>query len=167
MSAFEKLRRRKVKGDFEKVVSPEIVSAVASSLAGGWTPTNERKHFQFIVLQVDEAKPDDVPVLIGKVVDTFLDQGAIVADISSSLIVGYFGFPFPTSDAPESRQRLVDALLAQNGKAVRVAHGQCEGLVGNFGSKRRSSYGAVIPNFSGILKKLLASPFGAAIEVLH
>ena len=38
-----------------------------------------------------------------------------------------------------------------NGEWIRVAHGQCNGKVGNFGCKQRFSYEAVVPGFSEIL----------------
>ena len=165
MSVFEKLRRRKARKEFEKSVSPKVVKLIESGVAADWTPIRERRHFQFVVVQVDEARPEQTPALLEKIVDSLVNENATVSEISSSLVVGYFGIPFPESDSSESRLRLVNALLARHGAAVRIAHGQCVGWVGMLGSKDRFHWGAIIPDFSGVLKKLLESRFGSAIDL--
>jgi hypothetical protein len=86
-------------------------------------------------------------------------------DAMPSLLIGYFGVPNAKYDSTEARTNLVAALLAENGSAVRVAHGQCNGLVGGFGGPRRWFYTAIVPNFSAVLKKLLDLEFGTAVEI--
>jgi hypothetical protein len=165
MNIFREFRRRKVQREFEKYVPSELVAEAASAIRAGKLPMSEGRHFQFILVHLEEVSTDEIPALIKKVVDGFYRNGATVSDISSSLIVGYFGLPNPKSDLAESRLKLVSDLLAENGSAIRIAHGQCNGLVGSFGTEGRWKYGGIIPNFSEILKKLLESQFGTATEI--
>ena len=169
MDIFQRLRRRKVPREFEKYVSPEMVAKAEATIRGGTLRLGEggQTHFQFILVHVEETRLDEIPVLIKKVVDGFYRHGAIVTDISSSLIVGYFGLPNSKNDSAESRLKLVSSLLAENDSAIRVAHGQCNGLAGSFGGEGRWKYGGIIPNFSEILTRLLESRFGTATETLN
>jgi hypothetical protein len=128
-------------------------------------PPPELMHFQYVLVHIRESEPDKITMLLARVVDAFLIHQATPADTTPSLLVGYFGFPNAKYDSIEARINLVAALLAENGTAVRIAHGQCNGLGGFFGSQRRGIYGAVIPIFSAVLKKLLDIEFGTAVEI--
>ncbi|HKM90110.1 MAG TPA: hypothetical protein VJX29_05805 [Candidatus Acidoferrales bacterium] len=164
MGIFQMLRRRKARKAFQGLVGPELLS---KPRGGAGLPAGkiEAKHFQFVIILLDDAKPEEVPAIIGKVVSILLQHGAILSSITSSLLVGLLGVPFPKGDSPELRLRLVKALLAGNGDRLRIAHGQCTGAFGLLGTEGRWTYGEVIPEFSGILKKLLGSQFGTAVEV--
>jgi hypothetical protein len=104
--------------------------------------------------------------MIGKIVHIFIEHHATVSDITSSLVVALLGVPFPETNSAEARRELVDALLRENGNRIRIVHGKCDGAVGNFGGPERWTYGAVIPGFSRISKKLVEAKFGAAADVL-
>ena len=125
----------------------------------------EAKHFQFVVILVDEADPQEIPAIIGKVVGTLVEKSVTLSNISSSLLVALLGVPFPEGNSPEVRGELVSALLQENGERIRIAHGQCDGAFGILGAKGRWTYGEVIPGFSGVLKKLLETKFGTAVEI--
>jgi hypothetical protein len=90
----------------------------------------EPRHFQFIVILVDESKPEEIPATISTVLRTLLKHDAMLSSITSSLLVGLLGVPFPKSDSPEARRGLVEALLRENGDRIRIAHGECDGAVG-------------------------------------
>lgn len=130
-----------------------------------WYPRTEMTHFQFVLVHVKDDDPEETKKTIGAVVETILQTRATLGDMTCSLILGYLGLPDRQSDSAEARQKLVAALIREHGDHIRVAHGQCNGLVGLFGSKRRMNYGGLIPNFSGALKTLLALEFGGAVEI--
>lgn len=156
----------KTRRALEKFISPNLASeTLAGRHAGTLSLGPEIRHFQFVLVHVREDDPEETTRTIAGVVETICGCGAIVGHIACSVIDGYFGFPWPECDSIEARQKLVAALIADNGDRVRIAHGQCNGLVGNFGSKKRMDYGALIPNFSGALKTLLALEFGSAAEI--
>src|SRR4030095_9156220 len=119
-------------------------------------------HFQYILVHMRETAPGELQKLIARVIEAFFPRNGVLGSIQSSLVVGYLGIPWPQYDSSEARADLVAALLAANGKAIRIAHGECNGLVGLIGSNRRFTYGAIIPEFSSVLKKLLDAEFGTA-----
>jgi hypothetical protein len=164
MGIFQMLQRRKARKAFQEFVGPELLSKLRQG-AELQVGKIEAKHFQFVIILIDDAKAEEVPAIISKVVSMLLQHGAILSNITSSLLVGLLGVPFPKGDSPEVRLRLVDALLAENGDRIKIAHGQCTGAFGSLGTEGRWTYGEVIPEFSQILKKLLESQFGTAVEV--
>jgi hypothetical protein len=125
----------------------------------------QARHFQFLVILVDESNPQKIPATISMVVRTLLQHGAMLSSVTSSLLVGLLGVPFPKDDSPEIRRGLVEALLRENGDQIRIAHGECDGAVGLLGTRERCSYGEVIPGFSATLKKLLEIKFSTAVEI--
>src|SRR4051812_28869086 len=163
MRVLEWLERRKRRRLFQKYVSPEVLALIESDSSPAPAPTTQ--HFQFVIVHIDEANPDRVSEIFGKVVDCFGRHNAILASSSPSLLIGALGFVYPQYDSPELRKRLVGALLHENGKVIHVAHGQADGLAGNFGSSGHFSYSVLIPDFSGTLKRLFETPFGFAIEI--
>jgi hypothetical protein len=144
-------------------VSPEAIEKLLHETNHEIRPP-EVKHFQFVVILIDDKNPQDVPAIVGTAVGTLVRQRANVSSITSSLLVGLLGTPFPEGNSPQARRELVAALLQDNGDRIRLAHGECDGAVGIFGGHERWAYGAVIPGFSGILKKLLETKFGTSVE---
>jgi hypothetical protein len=164
MGFLQMWRRYKMKRTLSKYLSPEVLTNLTE------TPKSQvgkiqAQHFQFVVVHIDEARPDEIPQVIAKVFAAFTRHKATLQGVTSSLVVGYFGIPYPESDKPETRLELVRTILTENGSHVRVAHGQCTGLLGTFGSEGRYNWGGIIPGFSEVLKKLFASEFGAEIPV--
>jgi hypothetical protein len=155
--------RRKVRRLFAKYVSPEVLDRIESGRSPITGPTTQ--HFQFVIVHIDEAKPDRVSQIFANIIDCFFRHHAVLASSSPSLIVGALGFVYPQYDSPELRKRLVRDLLDENGKMIRVAHGQADALAGIFGSGGYFSYSVLIPDFSGTLKRLFERPFGSAIEI--
>jgi hypothetical protein len=123
------------------------------------------KHFQFVVVLPDDTNPQEASVISGKVMDILMDHHANVSHSSGSMFVALLGVPFTEYDSTERRRELVDALLRENGDRIRIVHGQCDGPFGSFGGgPARWVHGAVIPGFSGILRKLLETKLGTAVE---
>jgi hypothetical protein len=123
------------------------------------------KHFQFVLIIADDRNPGEVPGMIREILQILVQQHACISDITSSLIVALLGVPFPENNSADARRALVDALLRESGNRIRIIHGECDGVVGMLGGPERWTYGAVIPGFSEILKKLLETRLGAAVEI--
>jgi len=124
------------------------------------------RHFQFVIVSPDDLPADEAAALAEGVTDAFYSHGGMVFSISSFLIVGGFGM-LHTADSSQQRKALVADLLANFGNRIRIAHGQCNGIVGNLGSKYRSSYGAMIPGFQEIREKLERSDLNTCFEALN
>jgi hypothetical protein len=128
--------------------------------------SQEIRHFQFIIVLLDDSQPDNVPEILSRVMDASFRHYAMISNISASIVVACLGVPHPDGDSVERRINLVNDLVSENGALIRVAHGQCNGKVGNLGCAQMWVYEAVIPGFNGILSRLLNSPAGTVIEVL-
>ena len=162
----EIIARRKVRRTFEKYVTRDAIKKAEEGMKQyplGKPP--EQRHFQFVIVQLDERTPEDVSALLGNVFETCFRHWGVVSNVSVSLLVAYLGQPFEKYDTVENRLALVDDLVRENPNKLRIAHGQCHGLIGNFGSVQRSFWGAFIPDFSGILRKLLEAPPGTVIGI--
>jgi hypothetical protein len=159
--------RRRTRRIFQNYLSPALIKQLEKSTReGGFTPKPpEQRHFQFVVVNLEDKNIEQLPACSEKVVDTLLRHEAVVFNISASLVLGCFGVIFFSPDSAERRLAVVADLIKQNGAGIRVAHGECNGFVGHLGSAKRLSFEAMIPNFSEILKKLLDAQFGAASEV--
>jgi len=164
MGILEILQRRKIRSAFGNYVSPEVIEKLMSEKASAIT-SPEAKHFQYVVAMADDTNPDEVPAMIGKIVQVLVENHATVTNIMSSLVVALLGVPFPAGNSAGARMELVEALLRKNGDRIRIVHGECDGAVGNFGGPKRWSYGAMIPGFSAILQRLIETKFGVAVEI--
>ena len=149
---------------FQEYLSPELIAKLLRETKAEVRPP-EVKHFQFVVILLDDRDPKGVPTSISMVMATLVQHHANLSNISPSLFVALLGAPFPEGNSPEARRELVNAVLQDNGGRVRIAHGECDAPFGMFGGHGRWTYGALIPGFSGILKKLLEMEFGSAVEV--
>ena len=155
-------QRRKVRTAFGDYLSPEVIRRL---LARPDLVQPTVKHFQFVVILLDEPDPLQVSTLMSGLVRTLFDHKATISNVSPSLVVGLFGVPFPDGNWPEARQAAVEALLKERDSRIRIAHGECDALVGNLGGPLRYTYDAAIPGFLGILRKLLDADPGSAFEV--
>jgi hypothetical protein len=145
-------------------VSPETIAKLLDETGSGISPP-EIGHFQFVVALADDTNAQAVPALISNVVATLVQHQVNITSITSSLFVALLGVPFRDGNSIEARLELVDALLRENGNRIRIVHGQCDGPFGMFGGHGRWTYDALIPGFSDVLKKLLGTQLGAAVEI--
>ena len=156
--------RRRARKTFERFVSLDVIRLIAKS-PNEFVRKPKQRHFQFVVILLDDSRAEDIPANLSRIADACLRYRSMISNISASLVVACLGVPFPEGDSVEARLSLVNTLVAENGDRIRVAHGQCNGMVGNLGSRQRFCYEAVIPRFSEILKQLLNSPNGIVLEV--
>lgn len=142
-----------------------LSAAKAASKKNAQEPKLQPRHFQFILTNVDDADPAQLPESIAKVATTILEQGVPLGSIECSLMVTILGVPFAEMDSEELRMKIVTTLLRQHGNLIRIAHGQCNAMAGLYGAEKRLTYGGIIPQFSATLKRLLDTEFGTAIEI--
>jgi hypothetical protein len=148
----------------QKYVGPEEIAKLLGENKGEIAPP-EAKHFQFVVILADDTYPQEAPAIISAVMGTLVKQRATVLNATPLLFVALLGVPFPEGNSAEARRELVDTLLREHGDRIRVVHGECDGAVGMFGGDVRWTYGALLPGLSGILKKLLETKLGTAVEI--
>ena len=149
---------------FQEHLSPEVIEKLLRETKPEIRPP-EVKHFQFVVILAEDTNPQEVPAMLDTVMRTLVQHRVCVSHITPTLLIGLLGVPFPEGNSPEARGELVGALLRESGERIRIVHGQCDAPVGTFGGHGRWTYGAMIPGFSRVLKKLLETKFGTAVEV--
>jgi len=164
MGILQMLERRRIRKAFGNYLSPEVIEKLLHETGSEIKPP-KMQHFQFVVAIADDTNAQEVPATVARILEIFVQRHANVSHVTSALFVGVLGVPFPEHNSPEARHKLVDSLLRQNAARVRLVHGECDGLVGLFGGPRRWTYGEVIPGFSAILKKLLETEPGTAVEI--
>jgi hypothetical protein len=164
MKILRMFQRRKDLKPLEGYLSPEVIEKLLRETKSEPGPL-EVKHFQFVVILVDETDSREIPAIIVKVLGTLIEKQMLLSNITSSLLIGTLGVPFPEGNSPEVRREIVGALLRENCERIRVAHGECDGAFGTYGGHGRWTYGPVIPGFSAILEKLLETKFGTAVEI--
>ena len=160
MGIFNIVNRLRNRRRFNKLLTAK--TEITSSLTKG-----ETKHFQFVMVSVDATNDEELPAIVTAILDTITTSEGLAPTIEGGLIVKVlgFGFPFAEEDSMELRMNLVNALLAEHSRFIRIAHGEAFGLCGLIGSKQRFSLGVVIPNRSAIVRELLEQPLGTAIDV--
>jgi hypothetical protein len=146
-------------------INPEMLAMFLSEPAPEISAPDV-KHFQFVVILLDDTNPEQVPRTANAVTATLLQYCANISNVSPTLFVALLGVPNPEGNSPEVRRELIHALLRENGKRIRIAHGECDAPAGMFGSHGRWTYGAVIPNFATLLSTLLQTHPGTATETI-
>ena len=164
MGILQTFQRRRVRRALEAYLSPEAVEKLLRQTKSEIGPP-QVKHFQFVLILFDESNPQAISALINGAVRTLFEHKATVTNISPWHLVGLLGISFPEGNPPEARRAVVQALLKDNDKRIRLAHGECDAPVGIFGGNLRPMYDAAIPGLLGILKKLLEAAPGSLIEV--
>ena len=158
-------RRVRARRRPSRSLSPWVREAILAAERSVGVPPPEEMHIQYVLVQIEEADPKEIMKVYSNVVQCFLRNRATAGDAIATLLTGYLGQRDEKNDSREARTSLVAALLAENGRAIRVVHGQCSGLVGNFGGPKRWFYSSIIPNFSAVLNKLVEIEFGTATEI--
>ncbi len=155
--------RDSVRAAFSRYMSPALIEKLSKA---PFDRSLERRRIILALLQIR----DDDPTILAERLKYSIDiaaeaQGMI--DFMPPFLLVTFGFPL--TDMPENlrsqRQQMVEKLLSDCGRDIRIVYGEADGLVGNIGSERRFNYGAVIPGFSTAMQRLLALDFGVASEV--
>lgn len=162
MGILQIFRRRRLHSAFGDYLSPEVIRRL---LLNKSLVEPQVKHFQFAVVLFEEANPQKISALMSDVISTLFEYKATVTSVSPAFLVALFGVPFPDGHWPEARRAVVEALLKEGDSRIRIAHGECDALVGNLGGPLRYTYDAAIPGFLGILRKLLDADPGSAFEV--
>jgi len=143
---------------FAKFLPDEVARALEENPESVSMPPLSREAVGYILLQVRDDTTEDISRNIPLVLDLICDEGGMIESILSSHVAASFDHRSPIS--PE-RMR---ALSAKLGPDVRSIYFFGELLRGNFGSKRRLTYGTIVPDMGALFEELHQLEFGAAKE---
>ena len=164
MGLFDWFKRRRTGKRFADYVDPEVIKLIEQDPSKYFSLELKEQHFQWVLINLRDRPPGEINELANKVVESCFRQQSVVSGIMFSLVLAHFG-TLCSEDKVEKRLALVNDLVEQNRDRVRIAHGQCTGWVGNIGGQHRLSWEAVVPGFNSVLRTLLDTDFGTAIEI--
>jgi len=122
------------------------------------------KQVEYILININEENAEEIERIIGQISEIVSTHGAVMGEVCSSLITGYFGMLEGDTKGAVHRSKLTQELLSSLGNKARIIHGSCSARVGSFGGGNSWRFCAILPGFSTLLGKLLNLPFGSASE---
>lgn len=171
MWPFSRGRVARQKAYIREAFGPFLSSALIEQLASrpGDLPLMplENRKIVFALLQIRDDDPAALAERLGRAVDVAAEAQGMV-DIMAPFVAVIFGVPL--TDEPGKlrslRQRMIENLLNNCGRDIRIVYGEADGLAGNLGSERRFTYSAAIPRLGAAFQRLMTLEFGLASEVV-
>ena len=80
MGIRQMLQRRKARKVFGEYVSPEVIKRTLREMAQ--IKPLEQRHIQYVVALADETNPHEIPVTVGKIVETFVEHKATTSPVT-------------------------------------------------------------------------------------
>jgi hypothetical protein len=141
-----------VKSLLKKFVPKSLVEAVINDEADYRSAIE--KDIEFVLVKFNDDNAIALRQAISDAVDIAIENGAIVEDIVSSLVVLTYGFLDDETNSKGKGHELSTLLLEKFGSKIAIVYGNSPCLVGNHGSSNRMTFGSLIPNFWEHLVKL-------------
>ena len=145
---------------FATVLSPETMQKLDNV---PFSPLAETT-IDFLLVKICATAPQDFQNVIGIVIETALEQAAVIESVLSSLVLITFGSTVSTPAPIDKRLQLVEALLQAQGEHIAIIHGHQTAFVGTLGPAG-ASYGSLIPGITGYLKALDGLEYGMVREI--
>lgn len=157
-------RKKKVKELFSKYVSEE---AIEKTLEGKDVKDQLKKgNIDYLIMQIRGDTIEDILRLLSKSTEIIVNMNGMVSCIFSSLLFATFGFPFDEyRDASGTCEQVVNDLVSQLKKDIRVVYGSSNGLYGNLGSPRSMHFGPLLPRIEEKLKILFTLGFAESRHI--
>lgn len=134
---------------FRKLPKPEDI-----------TSTFETKEVEFVFLFVDGNNAEEVNGIVSAIIDKAIEHDAVFEGISSNFLAFLFNVPMPIENPNEKRLAFIESLNTEERSKLSLVHGSSLAQVGNFGSKYRMNYNALIPHYNEIMKELISLNYG-------
>ena len=128
-------------------------------------PCLTKRVIDFVLVKVRDYPLENFMKSLDAVVNAALENGALVEQIMSSLVLVTYGAADICPSSEEKRKRLVSELIEKHGKDIAIVEGRQETLAGTYGSLPRMTFGSIIQDMWGLLKKLEALNYGESKEI--
>jgi hypothetical protein len=165
---FSYFRRKRLKKEFEKLVSPDLARMLLESPSDFQTPPYKtEKELDWLLVVVDFGMVDVFSKRVETVCSEAIRLDATIFNIVGSLAVIAVGDfqEWTTERRRDTRRKLVTELRQKLGTEIKIVHGSGRAAVGNFGNDSRFCYSFWIPNWAEALGMLGDVEFGEAKEV--
>jgi hypothetical protein len=158
--------RRALEKRLQKIVSPEIVSAILNGDATSHEPNFREFQLEYVLAIVAGSTSAQISENTGKVFEIGIQHKAMIFGIINSLVAMTIGkAPFPQNAG--DRFAFIADLQKQLGSEIKIIHGSSPGHIGLIGSlDNMASFTFLIPRFGKILASFRDLPFGEAREIL-
>ena len=165
MSIFDYFEKRRVTRTLENQLSPRVIRLIEEGSDQDALAAPVPRHLQFVIAQIENDDPLEARATVGRVIETGFRHNATLFTPSPYLVTLCLGTPTLEYDSAEKRLALVSDLFNENKGAIKIAHGECDALVGNLGGNSgRCIWEPIIPGLNAMLAKLLNEPKGAVVE---
>ncbi len=154
-------QKRLLKKAFGKYLDDDAVQNILEGNMEFEPP--QKKKIQYILLFVKESSKTQET--IESILDIAIEFDAMIETITSSFISILFNVPLEQEGAVQFRKKLATHLSGKFSSELSILHGETICLVGNFGSKKRLSYTAMIPDYKSKMNRLTSLEFGEIIEI--
>ncbi len=148
---------RAIRRAFGKFLPDDAIKALDEN-PESLSPPLSREAIGYILLQVRDDTDEDIRRSLPRALDVILDAGGMIESIMSSHVAASFDHR-----SPISLHEMKD-LSARLGPDVRSIYFFAERLRGSYGSKRRLTYGTIVPDIGALLEELHQLEFGASKE---
>lgn len=120
---------------------------------------------EFVLVRVRPSPLTASLSFLAQVVDLSSKAEATLDTIFSSLVFAYFAAPLKVQDQEKRRMGLVSEIEGSIGSDVALLHGSRRWLIGTYGGTDRFHYGAMGPEISELIGKVLEMNMGEIQEV--
>lgn len=163
MWPFKSDRGKDIRNAFKGFTDGTAMDKITGEVQADSVP--EIKHIQYVLVLVDETGFIKSDGLVDHVIDSALHHDAMIDSITASYISMLINTPLALDDPKEKRLSLVKELSESCGTSLAIIHGECECLVGVFGSRNRMNYTAMIPDYKSKLRTLASLEYGQIREI--
>ncbi len=148
---------------FSKYVRPELVEAMKSPTFNPRLNELSAADVNFVLIAVD-GLPNEVGQKLGRIAEITVDCGWYVDCLFSNFAVLVDG-PIPmTKSSFESRATLLGKLKKAFPSDIKTVHGRIRTPWGSYGGERRTTFGAMLPDFTTMVARLDREAYGNHVE---
>jgi len=160
-------KKRRLIRRFGQYVDPAMVEQIINNPDTSTAPPVHRR-LDFVLALLRDNDLDALPSHLEQIANAGYEIGGVVERLTGPLIVITFGgiiaAEMSAGQAKHRRVQLVARLQQALADNIKLLHGNCIGLEGDFGSDAVRRYGSLLPSFSEMLKTLSSLEFGQEKE---
>ena len=156
--------RRATRKAFSNILKPGVTDKILSE-SDFYKRGFQEAQIDFVCASVRGETPEIISERMGLVSDLAVQQGGIVYDLISGIVIIAYVLVEHESDPGQRRANLCNSARSQLATNVKMVHGTALGHHGLLGNSPRMSFSFIVPGFLDALAKLAALPYGETCEL--